>query len=144
VVEWKPYKHTEIYDTLVCFFLSFRIAVDPPVQRGIWGAGAAEDFATVAAISGEPVIESMELSDEEVAAVEASFRPGSNSITAYKVWQVQKRKAELRREYLKYWNDTASTTGTGRPVDAIISPMASYAAPPHGLNKWVPSLSLSV
>ena len=28
-------------------------------------------------------------------------------------------------------------TGTGRPVDAIISPAVAYAAVPHGLNTYV-------
>jgi hypothetical protein len=29
---------------------------------------------------------------------------------------------------MEYWNETASHTGTGRPVDAIISPLAPFAA----------------
>ena len=28
-------------------------------------------------------------------------------------------------------------TGTGRPVDAIISPAVAYTAVPHGLNTYV-------
>jgi amidase len=29
---------------------------------------------------------------------------------------------------MEYWNSTAQLTGTGRPVDAIISPLAPFAA----------------
>jgi amidase len=29
---------------------------------------------------------------------------------------------------LEYWNSTASLTGTGRPADALIAPLAPFAA----------------
>jgi len=45
-----------------------------------------------------------------------------------------KKKRDLQQEYLEYWQSSVHATGTGRPVDAIISPVAPYAAPPHGLN----------
>lgn len=34
-------------------------------------------------------------------------------------------------------NPTAASTGTGRPVDAIVSPGVAYCAVPHGLNTEV-------
>jgi len=37
-------------------------------------------------------------------------------------------KRQYQKEYMEYWNKTASYTGTGRPVDAIISPLAPFAA----------------
>jgi hypothetical protein len=37
-------------------------------------------------------------------------------------------KREAQKDYLEYWNSTAELTGTGRPVDAIISPLAPFAA----------------
>jgi amidase len=54
---------------------------------------------------------------------------------AYQLWQTQKEKRILRKKYLDRWQATQSSTGTGRPVDAIISPVAPYAAPPHGHNR---------
>ena len=39
---------------------------------------------------------------------------------------VQKR--EYQKQYLEYWNDTIRLTGTGRPVDAMIMPLAPFAA----------------
>jgi amidase len=54
---------------------------------------------------------------------------------AYQLWQTQKQKRLLRKEYLDRWQATQSITGTGRPMDAIISPVAPYAAPPHGHNR---------
>ena len=37
-------------------------------------------------------------------------------------------KREYQKEYLEYWNSTADLTTTGRPVDAIIAPLAPFAA----------------
>ena len=72
-----------------------------------------------------------------------SFRPLTDGISAYELWQVQKLKRDLRQEYLDHWNATVELTGTGRPVDVILSPCAPYVAPPHGMNKCVFSLLLN-
>jgi hypothetical protein len=45
------------------------------------------------------------------------------------LWQLHKQRRELRREYFEFWQGSASETGTGRPIDAIIAPVAPYAAP---------------
>ncbi|KAJ7040376.1 general amidase [Mycena alexandri] len=117
VIDWKPYKQAEITQTI----------------GAVWFAGGAEDFRTDAAPSGEPVISSMGILAEDT---ELSFRPAPSSTSAFELWQIQKKKGDLRQEYLGHWADTVSQTGTGRPVDAIISPVAPYTAPPHGLNKF--------
>ncbi|KAK7038032.1 amidase domain-containing protein [Favolaschia claudopus] len=118
VIDWVPYKQAEIYSTI----------------SAIWNAAATEDFETSAAPSGEPVILSMHpdalQEDEDLA-----FRPSSTGISAFALWQIQKKKRDLRHEHLKHWEETARVTGTGRPVDLIIGPIAPYTAPPHGLNK---------
>ena len=61
------------------------------------------------------------------------YKPESG--TAYQLWQLQKKRRTLREEYTVHWNSTTHETGTGRPVDAIISPVAPFVAPPHGLYK---------
>ncbi|KAJ7675379.1 general amidase [Mycena rosella] len=116
VIDWTPYKQAEIVLT----------------TNAIWNAASSEDYQTAAAPSGEPVIPSMGVLPDDAKLL---FRPTGPGLSAFELWQVQKRKRSLRQEYLKLWEDTASLTGTGRPVDAIISPMAPYTAPPHGLNK---------
>ncbi|KAJ7193376.1 general amidase [Mycena pura] len=117
VIDWQPYKQNEIISTV----------------NAIWNAGASEDYNTATTPSGEPVIASMGLLPEG-EETELQFRPINAGTSAFELWQVQKKKRDLRQEYLKHWEDTISQTGTGRPVDAIISPMAPYTAPPHGLN----------
>jgi len=119
VVDWEPYRHVDLYD----------------VSRGIWRAGSAEDYAVTTAPTGEPVINTMALDlDGPPSSKTRIFLPSSEPMNAYALWQLQKHRRELRKEYLDHWEATAATTGTGRPVDAIISPVAPYAAPPHGKN----------
>lgn len=118
VTDWKPPKHGEIYDSIMA----------------IWGAGAAEDYRVATAPTGEPIITSMS-PEPEIATTKPGFRPTEQGRSAYELWQIQKKKRDLRQEYLNYWEETVKETGTGRPVDAIISPVAAYTAPPHGMNK---------
>ncbi|KAF8314220.1 general amidase [Clavulina sp. PMI_390] len=54
--------------------------------------------------------------------------------SAFELWQLHAERRTLQKEYLDHWNATKGVTGTGRPVDAIISPVAAYPAPPHGYN----------
>lgn len=74
---------------------------------------------------------------EGAGNVDASLRPSAVGLSAYQLWQIQKMRADLRKEYLDHWQKTAEKTGTGRPVDAIVSPGAPFAAPPHGKNGCV-------
>ena len=52
-------------------------------------------------------------------------------------------RRELNKEYMDYWNSTSSLTTSGRPVDAIISPLAPFPATLPmkyayvGLSRWV-------
>lgn len=48
--------------------------------------------------------------------------------TASEIAAVNVAKREYQREYLEYWNTTANLTGTGRPVEAIIAPLAPFPA----------------
>ncbi|KAG2120925.1 general amidase [Suillus discolor] len=118
VVDWKPIKHKLLGE----------------VARDIWNAGSAEDYMITTSVTGEPIIATMELDHADATA--ASFRPQNGGITAYQLWQVQKLRQNIRKEYIDHWNATASETGTGRAVDAIICPAAPYAAPPHGKNRY--------
>jgi amidase len=48
--------------------------------------------------------------------------------TASAIAAVNVQKRQYQKEYMEYWNSTAAYTGTGRPVDAIIAPLAPFAA----------------
>src|ERR1700761_2047709 len=105
-------------------------------KGGIWGADGGEDFETVAAESGEPVLHTM-LPGESVDIPEPPAYRLKNKLNAYQLWKLHKEKRALRKAYLDCWQATKSVTGTGRPIDAIITPAAPFAAPPHGRNTYV-------
>lgn len=46
------------------------------------------------------------------------------------------RREAFRHKLLMHWNATHSKTGTGRPVDAIITPVAPTLAPKHDSTSW--------
>ena len=64
-----------------------------------------------------------------------AFRIPRPPLSAYKVWQLNKERKELRKALLDRWQATASETGTGRPIDALLCPVAPYAAVPHGQTR---------
>ena len=92
-------------------------------------AGAAEDINAVLSQTGEPRLTTMAPAGSAPIDVGVSYTP---TISAYRLWQLQKARTTLREEYLAAWRASAAYTGTGRPVDAIIAPVAAHAAAPHG------------
>ncbi|KAI0313577.1 general amidase [Amylostereum chailletii] len=116
VVDWEPYKHAELFQ----------------VTRGIFSAVGDEDYQVVVQASGEPLLRSMAQGDPD----ESPHATGLARSSAYEFWQHNKRRLRLRKEYLDRWEATAATTSTGRPVDALVSPVAPWAAPPHGKNTY--------
>lgn len=73
-----------------------------------------------------------------------AFRVPRQPLNAYQLWQLGKERRELRKSLLDRWQATASQTGTGRPIDALICPVAPYAAVPHGQTRYVTELSSSL
>jgi amidase len=56
--------------------------------------------------------------------------------TATQIAETNVAKRQYQKEYMEYWNSTASQTGTGRPVDAVITPLAPYAAARPGMYDY--------
>lgn len=54
-----------------------------------------------------------------------------NPYTVGEIFRLNLAREVFRTDALDYWNQTQSRTTTGRPVDAIISPVAPSLAPPH-------------
>ena len=58
-------------------------------------------------------------------------------MNASKIAATNVAKREYQKEYMEYWNTTQEHTGTGRPVDALISPLAPFpAARPNGYKYY--------
>lgn len=106
------------------------------MKGAIWGADGGEDFEMDAAPTHEPILHTMLPNSGKDIPKPPAYREKVKK-NAYELWQIQKRKRSLRKVYLDRWQATKGSTGSGRPIDAIISPVAPYAATPHGHNRWV-------
>ncbi|EFQ84968.1 hypothetical protein PTT_20250 [Pyrenophora teres f. teres 0-1] len=101
VIEWTPPSHRTLVDT----------------GMNSWVYDGGNDVRSAFNLSGEPMSPQVsfygsltkEFSATEIAATNVELR-------------------RLKKEYMEYWNSTAQQTGTGRPVDAILSPLAPFPA----------------
>lgn len=140
MIDWKPYKHAELYKATVrtTYGAVERLSAYPS-KTDIWAAAGEEDYKAVTSKTGEPILKSM----SSVGTSEDGGYIRDTSISAFELFQIQKNRVALRKEYLDYWQSTKASTSTGRPVDAIISPVAPFPPPPHGKNKHVSILILT-
>lgn len=76
------------------------------------------DCRSAIGLSGEPFV-------PQVQPLYGKATPPFDG-TAIAAVNVEKR--DYQKEYIDYWNSTSKITGTGRPVDAIIAPLAPFPA----------------
>ncbi|KAL6301007.1 general amidase [Sparassis latifolia] len=123
VIDWEPHRHMDIYRN----------------AENIFAADDGYDYRAACELSGEPLLQTMSPAtdahkyalDEPMARTIVGER---RHVNAWELWQLHKEKRAIRKSHLDHWEATATRTGTGRPVDAIISPVAPYTACPHGCN----------
>jgi amidase len=101
IVEWTPPPHKTLLDE----------------GMKTWFFDGGVDVRTAFALSGEPVSEHIGMFDKL-----------TREFTGSEIAATNIRLRELKKEYMDYWNSTAKSTTTGRPVDAFISPLAPFPA----------------
>lgn len=89
------------------------------IQFSTWVYDGGADVHEAFALSGEPIAPQV--------VVAYGTKP-SEPFTASQIAKNNVAQREYQKEYMDYWNSTQDLTGTGRPVDAIISPLAPYPA----------------
>ena len=77
-----------------------------------------EDIHSAFELSGEPLIPQIALYGDKPAEQAKASDIAALNVTI----------REIRKEYMEYWNGTKGLTNIGRPVDAIISPLAPFPA----------------
>lgn len=118
VTEWNP---TPKHQTLIEICLT------------CWGFDGGADCRKDFELSGEE--------QPAQAVVDNTSQANASDIMAANI-----AKREAQKMYMDYWNSTAALTDTGRPVDAIIAPLAPFpAARPngytyYGYSVWVNTL----
>ena len=101
IVGWSPPSHKTITDT--------------GFKSWIFDGGA--DVKAAFALSGEPMSDQVKFYD----SLDREF-------TASEIAATNVELRSLKKEYLDYWNSTKQKTSTGRPVDAVICPLAPFPA----------------
>lgn len=92
-----------------------------------WKYDGGKDVHGDFAKSGEPVAPQVAGFYGTEPVEEATATEIAHNNLAHKKW---------KKEYMDAWNNTASATGTGKPMDAIIAPLAPYAAARPGKYLW--------
>ena len=61
---------------------------------------------------------------------------GGKPFSIAETFKLNVAREAFRARVAAHWNATRSRTTTGRPVDAILSPVAATLAPPHDTTRW--------
>lgn len=118
VIEWKPPSHAAIMEGLL----------------KAWTFDGGKDLHDAFGLSGEPIA-------KQISVLYGTEQKPESTASAMHANNVYQRNS--KKEYMDYWNSTADLTGTGRPVDGLITSLAPYpAARPegykyYGLSAWV-------
>ena len=78
-------------------------------------------------LSGEPFAPQV----SDFFLTESSAESSGTKIAANNI-----AKREYQTDYMDYWNNTINSTSTGRPVDAVITPVAPYPSVRPGLYQY--------
>lgn len=66
----------------------------------------------------------------------SSFTEGREPYTIAEMFKLNVEREQFRARAHALWNATASRSSSGRPVDAILTPVAPTLAPPHDSVRW--------
>lgn len=61
---------------------------------------------------------------------------GRDPYTPAEIFKLNLEREAFRSKALAHWNATHERTVSGRPVDAILCPVAPTLAPPHNTTRW--------
>ncbi|RFU26246.1 hypothetical protein B7463_g10088, partial [Scytalidium lignicola] len=103
VLEWKPPSH----------------ATASTLCSASWLFDGGADVHSVFAMTREPI---------EAGVIGTYGTKPVMQYTASRIAAVNIAKRKYQKEYMEYWNSTADHTGTGRPIDAVICPVAPFPA----------------
>ncbi|KAF7511208.1 hypothetical protein GJ744_005105 [Endocarpon pusillum] len=111
VIEWKPPSHEH----------------GAKLVFNSWKYDGGADIHSAMALSGEPLAQQLFLFGDKPEKQYSAAEISANNV-ALREW---------RKQYMDYWNSTTELTGTGRPVDGVITAVAPFAAaPPLGYTYY--------
>ncbi|KAI0094460.1 amidase [Irpex rosettiformis] len=111
VLDWKPVDHQYAWD-LICklYFLD-----------------GGEEYRDI--LANDPPVPQTEWIMSQVPNNGQPFSVAD-------IFKLNLERETFRMKIAKHWNESQRLTTTGRPIDAILSPVAATLAPPHDTTRW--------
>jgi len=111
VIKWDPVDHQKAWD-LVCklYFLD-----------------GGEEYRNV--LRNDPPV-------PQTAWIMSQVPNNGSPFSVAEIFQLNVERETFRAKVVAHWNETQTLTTTGRPIDAILSPVAPTLAPPHDTTRW--------
>ncbi|KDQ63118.1 hypothetical protein JAAARDRAFT_29117 [Jaapia argillacea MUCL 33604] len=111
VIDWVPIDHEESWNLIVkLYFLD-----------------GGEEYREI--MENDPPV-------PQTSWIMSQVPNGGKPYTVRETFKLNLEREAFRIKVANHWNDTRSRTTTGRPVDAILSPVAATLAPPHDTTRW--------
>jgi len=111
VISWLPVNHQEAWDLILkLYFLD-----------------GGEEYRET--LKGEPAVPQSQWILSQVPNAGKPF-------TVSEIFKLNLAREKFRSKVAAHWNETRQRTATGRPVDAVLSPVAPTLAPPHDTTSW--------
>lgn len=99
------------------------------LQMKLYFLDGGREYEAVLKESGEPA-------NSQTRWIMDQIRNPNKDFSIRETFDLNVKREEFRQKLLIQWNDTVARTGTGRPVDAIITPVAPTRAPKHEGTTW--------
>ncbi|KZO96419.1 amidase [Calocera viscosa TUFC12733] len=111
VLDWQPLNHHMAVWTLIC---------------KLYLLDGGKEYHDTLNQAGEPAV-------PQTAWILSQH---TQAYTAAQTWPLNVEREAIRTQVLRYWNETVSRTGTGRPFDAILCPCHPTLASEHDTTRW--------
>ncbi|GAA5888238.1 hypothetical protein JCM16303_005311 [Sporobolomyces ruberrimus] len=94
------------------------------ITGALFEADGGRDIAEAVALSGEPNLNGV-------------LSPDSQELSTLEYWRLCLRRKQFITKQLASWESTSASTGTGRPIDALIAPTAPYTSFTHDSKQYI-------
>lgn len=101
IIEWKPHRHAELAD----------------IANASYNADGGRYIREL-------------LGEEQMLPFYVNLFQNASDIGVGKLWDMHSTRLEIEQEYFRQWESTAARTSTGRPIDAILCPVAPHSSRP--------------
>jgi amidase len=131
VIDWQPLNHKEGWElivSLLCTKSKCRTLTGLRLQVKLYLLDGGAEYHKTMQKSGEPAV-------QQTAWI-LDHAQGRGDYTVAEIFSLNLDRETFRAKALMHWNATQQRTTTGRPVDAILCPVAPTLAPPHDTTSW--------